>query len=166
MATQSTVFVYTLTKLNSPGTWSRYLFPFTIDDFARLDDVLYIRSGDDVLFLDDAAVLDFNGDPRAVPFDGLVQWAWLDDGAPGVEKMWDGIDLVGDGIPTVSIGYDQTNPLAFTDDYVVPQDSIPGALIPIAIMCPSASVRVKYPGPQQWRLQSVNLWLQDQRGRP
>jgi hypothetical protein len=166
----STVFVYTLNVLNAPGKWSRYLFPFSIDAYAQLNDTLYIRSGNDVLKFDASTNYDYNADTnvpsRQVPFDGLVQWGWLDDGTPGAEKEFDGMDITGQGTPTVSFGYDQTNVNLFTEDYTVPPDSIPGALIPIPIMCPSTSVRIKYLGPQSWKLQSVNLWVNDDGGRP
>lgn len=157
----TTVFIYTLNQVNTPGKWSRYIFPFPIDAFVRLGDDLYLRSGDDFLRVDEDAVQDYVGDPRAVNFQGIVQWAWLDDGSPGVLKMWQGVDIVGQGTPQVSIGYDQTNVNAFTTPYTVPPDSVPGMLIPIPVMCPSASVKITYAGGEKWKLQGVNLWLDD-----
>jgi len=157
----STVFVYTLTGVGTPGKWSRYIFPFDIDVFVRLGDDLYIRAGDDFLRVDNTQVTDFSGDPRAVNFTGVVQWPWLDNGQPGVLKMFQGIDIVGVGVPTIAIGYDETNLAAFTTDYLVPADSAPGMLIPMPVMCPSASVRVTYPGGQKWKLQAIRLWVDD-----
>lgn len=166
----TTVFVYTINRLNAPGKWSRYVFPFPVDYFAQLGDSLYIRSGDDVLKVSANALSDYAGDPslpsRSQVFDGIVQWNWLDDGQPGEEKSFDGIDVVGNGAPYVSMGYDQTQPLLFTEEYLVPPDSIPGALIPMPIMCPSCSVKLRYPGGQRWKVQSVNLWVNDNDGRP
>lgn len=157
----TTVFIYTINQIGQPGKWSRYLFPFPIDAFVRLDDALYVRSGDDFLLVDENAVQDFAGDARAENFTGVVQWPWLDEGAPGVLKMWQGIDIIGKGTPQVAIGYDQTDITAFTTDYTIPPDSVPGMLIPIPVMCPSASVRITYAGGEKWKLQGINLWLDD-----
>lgn len=161
MTTETTVFVYTINQIGQPGKWSRYIFPFNIDAFVRLGDDLYVRSGDDFLKVDESAVQDYAGDPRAANFEGVVQWAWLDDGTPGTQKMWHGFDIIGQGTPQVAIGYDQSNESAFTTNYTVPADSVPGMLIPMPVMAPSASVRVTYAGGDKWKLQGVNLWLDD-----
>jgi hypothetical protein len=163
----SEVFVYTLNRINAPGRWSRYLFPFQIDAFTQLNDTLYIRSGDDVLRMDQTALQDYQGDTqvpsRAAVFEGIVQTPWIDFGSPGVTKRVDGFDIVGQGTPQVAFGYDESNPATFTTDYTVPPDSVPGMMIPMPIMCASASVRVTYPGGQKWKLQAMNVWLWDMR---
>ena len=163
----STVFVYTLNRLGQPGRWSRYVFPFPIDYYAQKDDSLYIRSGDDVLRVSKDAINDYENDPtipsREVGFEGLVQWPWLDLNSPGITKRFDGFDIVGYGAPSIAFGYDQSNPLAFTNDYQVPQDSVPGMVIPMPIMCPSVSVRVSYAASLPWKLQAINMWVWDQR---
>lgn len=163
----TTVFVYTLNRLGMPGRWSRYVFPFDLQAYAQLNDTLYVRAGDDVLRVDPQTVQDFVGDTqvpaRTANFPGIVQWAWLDDGQPGVMKKFLGVDLVGDGTPSIALGWDQSNPATFTTDYRLPPDTIPGALIPLAIMAPSCSVRVSYAGGEKWKLQGLTLWLDDQR---
>jgi hypothetical protein len=157
------VFVYTINQVGQVGKWSRYVFPFPIDEFAQLNDHLYLRSNDDVLMYDDTVTQDFADDARAVVFDGIVQWPWLDMGAGGVNKQLVGFDLVGSGAPTFAIGYDQSNGGLFTTDFAVPADSVPGMIIPLPIVAPSMSVRVTYPGGQTWKLQAINLYLQGQR---
>lgn len=159
MADSSTIYVYTLNRINAPGTWSRYVFPFLVDDFCQLNDVLYIRSGDDVLMYDENAVFDYNGDPRSIGFDGIVQWPWLDFNSATVTKRMDGFDIVGVGIPSVQFGYDQSNPLAMTAPYTVSPDSIPGMMIPMPVLAPSFSVKVTYAGGQAWKLQAMNMWF-------
>lgn len=161
MSQTTVVYIYTINALGQPGKWSRYLFPFVVDAFVRLGDVLYIRSNNDFLRVDEDAVSDYAGDPRSVNFTGTVQWAWLDAGTPGVLKMFQGVDIVGQGTPQIAIGYDQSNENTFTTDYTVSADSVPGMLIPIPVMCPSASVRVTYAGGEKWKLQGINLWVDD-----
>lgn len=160
--TNSTVYVFTLN--GGKGKWSRYVFPFPIDDFVMLNDTLYMRSGDDVLRYDASTALDFAGDAtRQQAFPGIVQYQWLDFGKPGVSKQVMGFDLVGSGNPNFALGYDQTNEGTFTTDFAVPPDTVPGQIIPLPVMAPSMSVRVSYPGGQKWQLQAVSLYLQDMR---
>lgn len=166
----TTVFVYTLNRVNAPGKWSRYVFPFPVDYWVIKDDKVYIRSGNDVLRMDRTALYDYQGDPtvpsRQQPFDGIVQWGWLDDGTPGLDKEFDGIDFTGKGSPFVSFGYDQSNLNAFTAEYLIPANTYPGDLVPVPISAPSVSVRLRFAGPQAWKVQSVNLWVNDTNGRP
>ena len=44
-----------------------------------------------------------------VPFEGSIQWPWLEFGQPGVTKMLYGFDIVGEGAVSVSFGIDQSN---------------------------------------------------------
>lgn len=166
----SEVFVYTINHPNAPGKWSRYLFPFAIDAFTQLNDFLYLRSGDAIIRVDPDALIDcegsaFEGYPPA-PFDGVIWWPWLDLESPGVDKQFLGVDVVGTGIPTLDVGYDQSNIDAFTTPFDVPADSVPGQLIPIECMAPSFSVRITYKGGtagQKWQLQAVNMYWQNMR---
>lgn len=42
------VMVYTLSQIGQVGAWSRYIFPFPIDDWTQEGDDLYVRDGDTV----------------------------------------------------------------------------------------------------------------------
>lgn len=158
----STVFVYTMNRVGQVGAWSVYEFPFPIDGFTNLDGELYIRSGDDVLRVDQSAVADYAGSEREVFFDATIEWPWLDFGQPGRLKMLAGFDVVGRGEPTIEVGYNQATPL-FTAPFTVAADTVPGMMIPLPVMAPSMSVRITYHGGQDWELQAVQLYLQDQR---
>lgn len=157
----STAFVYTLN--GGKGKWSRYVFPFSIDAFAQLANDLYIRNGDVVskivegLNTDDVA-----GEP--VPFEGLVQWHWLDFGQPGAQKMLEGFDYVGTGqAPSISFGYDQRNVSTYSPAYALTEDTLPGTMIPYPITAPTLSVRLQFAGGAQWSVQAVQLYLHDMR---
>lgn len=160
----TTVFVYTLNKIGSPGRWSRYVFPFRIDYVTQLDGDLYLRSGDDVLMVDPTAVDDFEGDPlnRQQGFTGIVQWLWLDDDLPGVLKQWHGCDITCQGgIPSVSLYYSQANLNLHTTPYQVPTDSKPGDFIPIPVFSPTVSLQVSFAPSNPWKLLMATLWLDD-----
>jgi hypothetical protein len=160
----TTVFVYTLNQLGQPGKWSRYVFPFRIDYVTQLNGDLYLRSGNDVLMVDPTAVDDFMGDPlgRQQGFTGIVQWLWLDDDLPGVNKQWHGCDITcQSGTPSVSIFYSQANLTLCTPLYQVPTDSKPGDFIPIPVLSPTASLQVQFAPSNPWKLMMATLWLED-----
>lgn len=158
----TTVFVYTLNQLGQPGKWSRYVFPFRIDYVTQLNGDLYLRSGDDVLMVDATAINDFEGDPREVGFHGIVQWLWLDDDLPGVNKQWHGCDITcQSGTPSVSMYYSQANLNLCTIPYGVPTDSKPGDFIPIPVFSPTVSLQVSFAPSNPWKIMMATLWLED-----
>ena len=158
MATD-TVFIYTMNRGVQSGAWSRYVFPFTIEHFAHLENTLYLRHVDDVSFVIEGAT-----DDDGVGYQGVIQWPWLDFGQPGVNKMLIGFDIVGNGTSSIEIGYDQTNFGTFTAPYPIPVDSYPGGqMIPFPVNAPSLCVRLTYDGLQAWQWNALNLYLQDQR---
>ncbi len=164
----STVFVYTIPAVGATGTWSRYVLPFTIQQFTVMNDVLYIRSSDDVLFYDTTTSNDYNADTatpsRSVAFPATVQTPWLDMGNPGVNKMVTGFDFVSTGgPPSVSFGYDQANVGLYTPPFVIPADTVPGQVIPMPICAPSLSMKITYAGGAPWQIQAMNIYVQDER---
>jgi hypothetical protein len=155
-AGKQTVFVYTQNQIGRMGSWSRYEFPFIIDGFATLGNDLYMRgnngTNDCIYIMDEDAVTD---DGTAI--NGIVQWPWLDFGAVGSTKMLEAIDIVGNGTaPTVSIGYDQTNPAAFTAPYQLTADTMTGMEIPIPVAAPTMSIILNYAA-GGWELQQFNI---------
>jgi hypothetical protein len=160
----STVYVHTLN--GGKGKWSRYIFPFAVDAFAQLGNDLYIRHGDEVSVVsEDVATDDVNGVPT--DFAGLVQWAWLDNGQPGVTKMLESLDYVGTGQgPSLSIGYDQRDTTAFTDPYLIDPDTLPGDPIPIPVAAPTFGIKLDFAGGAAWSVNAVTLHLSNMAGQP
>lgn len=162
---RSTVWVYTMSRAGEVGAWSRYKFPFQVDAFCQKGDHLYIRAGDDVLMVDEKASTDFQGDARERPFDGVVQWPWLDFGQPGVSKQMIGLDvstMTSDGLQ-IEIGYDQSDKTAFTTPHTITGETVPGTIIPMPVLAPSFSVRLTLSSYHFWQLQAVTLYVNDQR---
>jgi len=145
---------------------SRYIFPFAVDAFAQLGNDLYIRHGDEVSVVsEDMATDDVDGVPT--DFAGLVQWAWLDNGQPGVTKMLESLDYVGTGQgPSLSIGYDQRDTAAFTDPYLIDPDTLPGDPIPIPVAAPTFSIKLDFAGGAAWSVNAVTLHLSGMAGQP
>jgi len=169
--TDTHVFVYTMTRIGQVGAWSRYEFPFVVEDWAIAGDSLYLRSGDFVHRVDEAVLGDevatWNGSNwtyAIVPFPGLIRWPWLDFGQAGVTKLLFGFDIVGTGAVSVAFGIDQSNAGLFTPGYLVPADTVPGMVIPMPLAAPSLAVELRYDGSERWQWNALQLYLQD--GRP
>ncbi|HFK2007190.1 TPA: hypothetical protein ACGW8W_000060 [Stenotrophomonas maltophilia] len=161
---ESTVFVYTM-RSGKQGAWSRYLFPFAVEAFAQLGNDLYIRHGDEISAVSDFALGDDVGG-QTIPFGGTVWWPWLDFGTPGVTKMMEGFDIVSQGTPSVSIGYDQRNTAAFTEPYTVDPDTLPGGVIPFPLSAPTFSLRVDFAPGKKWALTQASLSFFDMGNGP
>lgn len=156
----STVFVYTMTQTGKIGAWTRYIFPFNVDNFAQLGDDLYVRHGDYISRVTSAAVTDEVEVGTFENFAGTVWWSWLDFGTPGTTKMLEGFDYIGTGQgPSISIGYDQRNVAAFTDPYLLDPDTLPGGIIPLPVAAPTLSVKLEFAGGAAWQTQSVILYV-------
>lgn len=163
---ETTAFVYSMTRTGKVGAWSRYVFPFSVDAFAQLGDDLYIRNGDVISKVDEAAATDdVAGVP--MPFLGQVHWPWLDMGQPGRTKMLEGFDYVGTGQgPSISIGYDQLNTAIFTTPYQLSSDTLTGGIIPLPVSAPTLAVKLDFAGGAHWTVQEVLLSVSDLRGGP
>lgn len=153
------VYVYSESKIGGIGAWSIYDLPGALDAYAQNGGQLSIRSGNTVYLVDETSPLD-----AGVPVNATVQWPWLDLGQPGVQKMLVGIDVVGSGSPSVSIGYDETNKTLFTTPFPLAADTQPGYIVPIPVSGPSFSLKLTFTGASEaWELQAASLYLNDQR---
>lgn len=151
-------FVYSQSRIGGIGAWGIYDLPGDMEAFTQQDGWLYFRVGNKVYRVDDSVTTD-----DGQPFDSDIVWNWLDMGAPGVEKSVIGVDVVGSGAaPTVSIGYNQTDPLAYTPPYQVVPDTYPGRITPIPCAGPSFSLALRYRSTDEpWELTSASVYLND-----
>jgi len=156
---ETEVFVYTMTRTGGVGAWSRYVYPFRFDGLAQRGDTMIVRSGDDIIEISEDLLVDFAGDEDEVGFEGVLQWPWLDFGAPGADKQVEGFDIVGTGTSSIEFGYDQTNLAAFTTPYQVPADTLPGQMIGMPVTAPTLSVRLTYAAGQAWQFDALNVYL-------
>lgn len=152
------VFVYSQSRLGKVGAWSRYVFPYDIDAWTQLNGELYLRGGDNLYRIDEASVSD-----DGVEFEGVVWWPYLDLDSPGRDKFLEAIDVVGYGVPSVSIGYNQADTTAYTPPYVIGSDTVPGGKVAMNVTAPSMAVKVGYAPGQSWELLAAALYLQERR---
>lgn len=154
----------------SDRSWSRYVFPSTIDDWCILDDDLYLRSGDLIWKVTEDATLDdqrtVSGETVGTEFEGEIQWPHLDLNKPGQDKTLKALDLVMSGSATLHVGYDQTDQDysasgKWTTGYAVDGDTLPGQPLPFEITAPSFALRLVFDPNQSWEMIAANLYLQD-----
>jgi hypothetical protein len=91
-------WVYSFSRTAKISAWSKYTFPFTIDDACVLNQELYVRTGNSVYRVSDAVYKDGTS---AIPLVD-VQMFYQDGKRPGVLKQYTGMDLIGTGMWTVS----------------------------------------------------------------
>ena len=166
----STVFVYTMNKIGAVGAWSRYVFPFAIEDTTIFGSSFMVRDGDSVRSITDTVEYDEVvgvGETEAPwtkqYFDAVVQWAHLDFGTPGKDKEMIGFDIVGTGAPSVQFGWNQKDVAALTTAYEVDEDTLTDDIIAMPLTAPTISVKITYVGVagKFWQLNSVNLYIAD-----
>ncbi len=157
-------FVLTM-NTDKKGSWSRYVFPEAITDTTLLGNDLYLRTETHKVWkVSDLVTQDDVFEEVGVDFDGVIQWPHLDFGALGVEKAFVGVDVVATA-PTgvsVSVGYDQRDLDARTDDYALEYaDTLTGQLIPIPVAGPSFDLRLTFAANQAWRWTASVMYIQD-----
>lgn len=157
-------FVLTMNGGPKDQSWSRYVFPDEITDWAILDSELYLRSGELVWRVSDDAIYDDQLEDTTtggenVEFVGKVWWPYLDIGAIGVDKQLEAFDLVITGECNVQFGYNQTNMSLVTDPYTVDGDTLVGMPIPMPLQAPSLQLRLTFSAAQNWEWSASKLYV-------
>lgn len=174
--------------INGQGTrsWSRYLFPDTITDWALNAGTLYLRSAGNLIWQFTAQVVGCDDAPGVsgaanIPWNGILQWPYLNAGVLGLNKMMIGVDIVGDGNVAIQVAFNQADKSSFNDypsftsstsvtaPYAIAiTDTVPGEPLPIPCNAPSYSVILTFAGSSTsanaWTWEALNLYLADQSG--
>lgn len=99
----------------------------------------------------------------STPFKSVVWWHHLDFNALGGEKQFVGLDLVAvapRGV-NVSVGFDQRDLTARTDEYPMMDDTLPGHMVPIPVAGPSFDLRLIFNSDQAWEWDASVIYVQD-----
>ncbi len=155
-------FVLTMNGGKQDMSWSRYVFPSSIDAWTIKDGVLYLRSGDKVWEFDEDTLRDDEGGAN-VQFTGRLWWPYLDFGALGVTKQMIGFDVVADGTFNITFGYNQKDDTQATTSYQIAGDTLVGDVIPMPLAAPSFQMRLEFVGNEAWEWSASALHLQDWR---
>lgn len=164
-------FVLTITDVKRQS-WSRYTFPEAITDWTLEGSVLLVRTESNFVWrfspdavFDDEEIQGGEEGGTDTPFDGVIWWPYLDFNSIAVEKMFVGLDLVmvaPNGV-SVSVGYDQRDIDARTDDYDMDADSLPGKMVPIPVAGPSFDLRLRITGGAAWEWNAAVIYVKDMR---
>lgn len=147
------LFVYSISRSSKIAAWSQYFLPQAVDAFAELGQTLYIRSGDVVFKLDEAASTD-----DGQQFEVLIDLPYMNFKSPGQLKRIIGADVVVDGKCEFSIGYDVRDPDAYTPAVKVKGNTRPGGVIPVECTGTEFSLRFRNYDASTFRLDAVTLY--------
>jgi hypothetical protein len=167
--------------MNGTGTksWSRYIFPDIITDWTLNAGILYMRTKGNLIWQLDAGTIgvDDASAPMSgpIPFNGVIQWPYLDMGSLGINKMMVGIDIVGSGNCSLQIAFNQNDKSTFNDNaafttstgvttpyFVQIDDTVPGEPLAFPINAPSYSPILTFAGnattANVWSWQAANIY--------
>lgn len=151
----SVVFVLTHSPLGKITAWSKYVYPWSIDDLCVLDSKLYMRSGNNVYVVDPAVYTD-NG----TAIDVGIQMAYVDAKRPVVQKRWIGFDAVIKGSAQVSFKYDPRDESLEGMAMTLSGDTRPGDMHPVEIISPSLSTVVRHSANEDFELSELSLYFE------
>lgn len=149
----STVFVFSISRTAKISAWSKYELSGTVDAFASLGQTLYIRSGNVVYMLDQESSSD-----EGQPYEVLLQLPYMDFKSPGQLKVVHGADFVIDGKCEFSVGFDATDPDAFTPPVTVKGNTRPGGMVPVGCAGTEFSIRLRNSDTEPFRLDAVTIY--------
>ncbi len=167
-----TVYVQTNNGSGNANSWGVYQFPDPISYWTVSNGDLYLRSGDlvwrvseDALFDDIQDASDPDPGSNAIPFTGEVTWPYLDLGTPGVDKDFEGVNIVCTGTGELAVGFDQSNFALATAPIAFDGDTLPEiGMIPIPMNAPSFQIRLTWDSGQAWEWEMTNIYLHGSNG--
>jgi len=143
----ATVWVYSFSRSSKISAWSKYSFPFTIDDVTQLDNVTYMRTGNSVYKLDPTKFLD-----NATRINVSLELPFLDAKKPGILKQFIGADAVLAGNPLLILGVNPNDPTQVNEPMPVNGDTRAGNLTPVEVCAVSISPRLYHSADEDFRL--------------
>lgn len=147
------LFVYSISRTSKIAAWSQYFLSVPVDAFAELGQELYIRAGDTVYKLDESVSTD-----DGTQYEVLVDLPYMDLKKPGRDKAMIGVDVVVSGTCQISVGFDATDPDAYTTPVKVKGNTRPGGMIPIECVGTEFAIRIRNYDDKPFRLDSITLY--------
>lgn len=147
------IFVYSISRTSKIAAWSRYELPVSVDAWAELGGVLYIRAGDDVYCMDEDG---YSDDGKA--FEVVLQLPYMDFKTPGYLKRIYAVDLVMEGESYVSVSMDARYPEDFTAEVRVAGNTRGGGLIPLECNGTEFSFKFRNVTDKPFRLDALSVY--------
>jgi hypothetical protein len=152
----STAYVYSFSRTSKISAWSRYTFPFSINDVTELDGDLYFRSGDSVYKLDESA-----GTDAGVNFTVTIEFPYLDFKTPGVMKLIQGMDTVMLGSADMQIKFDARNPEFITPTIEMSGDMRPGEMTAVEVCSVGIAPVITCTNAEAFELHAITFYYED-----
>jgi len=145
------VHVYSFSRTAEVSAWSRYQYPFEIDDIAALGANLYLRSGDSVYLVDDSVHTD-----DTVLYDVEIEMSFQAFKKPGVLKQVTGLDIVSQGAGEIAHRHNAEDPDEITNFVPFDGDSRPGPITPVEVVATELAPVIKNRDDKAFRLDSLS----------
>lgn len=150
-----TAWVYSYSRSAKISAWCKYTFPFAIDDVTQLNNVTYLRSGDDVYKLDDAVYTD-DGTTISVE----IEMPYLDAKQPGILKQFIGVDAVLAGNPLLVVKTNVNRSDEGTDPIPMSGDTRPGNMTPAEFCAVSIAPTILHAANEDFRLDLLAFFFE------
>jgi hypothetical protein len=148
-------WVYSFSRASKISAWSKYTFPFSVDDVTVLNQELYVRTGNDVYKVTDAVTKD---GVSSIPLVDVKMY-FQDGKRPGVLKQFTGMDFIGAGTPTIS--YEFFDPdlaqVLETASYEYPAFTEAGNLYPVELMSTRIAPHVQHQRDESFEMAALLL---------
>lgn len=147
-------WVYTYSRSAKLAVWSEYNVPVNVDDYAALNNKLYIRSGDAVyeftkdVFTDDGEVVNVE-----------IDMSFVDCKSPGNLKQFFGADFVGDGTPSLAFKFDPNETDFETEQTDFMGDSRTGELTPVDVSAVNIAPIIRHAKDEDFRMDALALYF-------
>ena len=152
----SIAWVYTFSKNAKLAAWAKYTFPFTIDDIAILDNIVYVRNNDKVYkFSED------KGTDDGSPIQCRVQFPYLDFKKPGILKQVTAMDAVLEGSWAIQFLIDGNDQGASTDPFIVTGDTRPLPSIPVELCAPAIAPVLQHSSNEAAKITALSFTFYD-----
>lgn len=149
------VWVYSFSRMSKLAAWSEYNMPFAIDDIAILDNVVYIRNGDNVYRFSDTAYKD-----GVVSIPVEIHMPFLDMKSPGIGKQFFGMDVIGIGTAVIEIMVDPYNTDRRTPAVIAQNDTRGGTLVPMEVLAQSVAPVIKNSADGPFELAGLQFYFE------
>lgn len=150
------LFVYSISRTSKIAAWSQYFLSVPVDAFAELGQVLYIRSGNNVYRLSEDVFTD-----AGLQYEVLIELPYMDFKKPGILKQVVGVDVVVKGRCQFSMGYDVSDPDAFTDPVRVKGNTRPGGMVPVECTGTEFAPRFRNFDASEFRIDALTVYYNE-----
>lgn len=148
-------YVYSFSMTGKISAWSRWNFPFKIEDVAELAGRLYVRADNAVYVFDDEAF-----DDAGVPFEVVIELPYLDCRKPGVLKQFTGIDVSAVGSMDLQFKINAAREDFITIPLKISNDTRPLPRLPVEIMATNLAIRLSN-NTAEFELAGITLYYEN-----